>query len=643
MVGVRRDGAGPGGSARRARAPLQPFLTQCPAERQELYWRLHGASDALAGLGAPAGGALRAAAGATLSFDTYFNSFFESQWRRYTTLSAVLLQVEIEGEALLQVFRRAAGRRVLLLQQAIRSGLSEVCLGDSAINFRQHGVLSIDLVAQPGGVTFISGRWMGEEPQAAIGLAAIFCTFNRETAISGCLDAIARDADAMAHISRVIVVNQGQPGLLRHPAMAEAAHRLAGKLVLIEQANHGGAGGFTRGLLAAMDDPAITHTVLLDDDIEIEPGSLARMAAFFSLAKRDIVLGGHMLDMVDPATLYEAGAVISDRHWAFLPQHHGCPVGSADALEQLSRPGAVHYNGWWCCGFPVALLREHGLPLPCFIRGDDLEWGLRLHNRGVPTVPMPGIAVWHEPFYLKLGSWQLYYETRNMLVAAALHLPADRAATVRRVARQAVRHLLTFRYYSTALILDGIRDFLAGPAIMRAEPLAAHRALAARKAEFPDRSVPRERVLSKQLLRPAPRTTPGSLALLARLLLRNALARTKPVLPRHLEVDDLDWMAMSGVEHVSVETWWDNDKPTFHRSREHHRALLRRGAGLLLRLYREGPAAAAAWQAEFADLTSVPFWRGYLRLPPRPGAARGPWQRPGTAAPHAAELASPRR
>ncbi len=617
MDGVSLDPAGAAGLRRPARLPLQPFLTACSADRRELYWRLHQPAGAAPDLGAQAEATLHARPGATLSFDSYFNSFFESQWRRYTALSALVLQVVVQGEAVLRVFRRVANHRVLLLQQDIRSGLNEICLNDRAINFRQHGVLSVDLVARASGVTFVSACWMGEDvPQAAVGLAAIFCTFNREAALARCLDSLGADAGALARLARVIVVNQGRPGLARHPAMAEAVHRLAGKLVLIEQGNHGGAGGFTRGLLAAMDDPALTHVVLLDDDIEIEPGSLARMTAFFALAKRDVVLGGHMLDMIHPATLYEAGAIISDRHWAFLPQHHGRHIGNPDTLEALSHPAPVHYNGWWCCGFPIALLQEHGLPLPCFIRGDDLEWGLRLHNRGVPTVPMPGIAVWHEPFYLKLGGWQLYYETRNMLVAAALHLPADRAATVRRLARQVVRHLLTFRYYSTALLLDGIQDFLAGPGIMRAEPLAVHAGLAARKAEFPDAGVPRERVLAKQLLRPAPRTTPGSLALLARLVVRNALARTQPIPPRQIAVEDLDWMAMSGVEHVAVETWWDNDKPSFHRSREHHRALLLRGARLLLRLYREGPATTAAWQAAFPELTSVPFWQSYLKLAP---------------------------
>ena len=43
------------------------------------------------------------------------------------------------------------------------------------------------------------------------------------------------------------------------------------------------------------------------------------------------------------------------------------------------------------------------MPLPCFIRADDVEFGLRLHRDGVVTVPRPGVGICHEPFYLKVG------------------------------------------------------------------------------------------------------------------------------------------------------------------------------------------------------------------------------------------------
>ena len=54
-----------------------------------------------------------------------------------------------------------------------------------------------------------------------------------------------------------------------------------------------------------------------------------------------------------------------------------------------------------------------------FIRGDDMEYGARLASRGVPTVSLPPVAVWHEPFYAKPPGWQLHYDLRNRLTFAA--------------------------------------------------------------------------------------------------------------------------------------------------------------------------------------------------------------------------------
>ena len=342
------------------------------------------------------------------------------------------------------------------------------------------------------------------------------------------------------------------------------------------------------------------------------------MSAFFTRAKRDVVIGGQMLDLLHPTLLYEAGAVVTERHWAFAPQHHGLPLDTPSMLQSLSLPGGVVYNGWWCCAFPVSALRQHGLPLPCFIRGDDVEFGLRLAARGIPTVPMPGVAVWHEPFYLKIGHWQLYYEVRNLLIAAALHLPFGAASTVRRIGRLFVMHLLTMRYYSAALILEGVRDFLAGPAVLRQPPLPRHASIGALKQRYPSGATAREQPLPAQPLLPVPRGPVRSLLLLGRLVRRNTMVPTRAVPPASLEVRNLNWVAMRGVEHIAVETWWDDQRPTFQRSREHHRDLLRQGVRLLARLYREGPAAAKAWQSEAPALTSEQYWRDYLGLAPRP-------------------------
>ncbi len=321
-----------------------------------------------------------------------------------------------------------------------------------------------------------------------------------------------------------------------------------------------------------------------------------------------------MLDLVQPNLLYEAGAIVNDRHWEFRPQHCGLNIEDPGCLEGLAMPRAVHYNGWWCCGFPLSVVEEHGMPLPCFIRGDDVEFGLRLHMRGIPTVGMPGVAVWHEPFYLKLGGWQHFYETRNLLVVATLHLEPSRLGTVRRIGRQFATNLLTFRYYSAALILDAIEEYLKGPDAMAANPADRHARLAAVRAAYPARTTSRETVIEPQELRRRPRTPSGHILLLAWLTVRNALVPTRTCTAKRLDFAALDWMGMRDVEHIAVESGWDEALPTFRRSRESHRRLLRRAMSVLPRLYREMPAAAAAWRQGASMLTSETFWRSYLSV-----------------------------
>ena len=608
---------------------LQRFLVDRPLDRRELYWRAEPAGEAgheQPAIDALAGGHLRVERGAVLSFDTYFNSFFESHWRRHTSVGAVVLRLVVDGEGTLRVFRRAIGRKVLVHQQAIDSGAVDsgvvtVRFESGAVSFREYGTLCVELSGGASGLVFVSGGWWSEAPApTSIGLAAVFCTFNREPEIARVLAALADDVDVAGRLARLIVINQGRPGLAAIAALKGPVSRLGAKLVVIEQGNFGGSGGFGRGMLAALDDPAATHAALLDDDILLEPDSLLRMAAFFSFCDRDMVVGGHMLDLVQPHILYEAGAIVSERNWEFWPQHNGMNVADADSLEELSMPRAIHYSGWWLCGFPLSVVEEHGMPLPCFIRGDDVEFGLRLHQKRVPTVALPGIAVWHEPFYLKLGGWQHYYETRNLLVLSALHLAPSRAGALRRIGRQFVTNLLTFRYYTAALVLAATEAFLAGPQDMRVDPAVRHASLGAFRTAYPNCTTARETVLNPQRLRRAPRSMLGCIGLMARSTVRNAIAPTRTSEAKLLERTKLDWLSMRGVEHVAVDSGWDETLPTFRRSREHHRTLLRQAITVLPRLYFGYHAAAEAWRREAPALTSEAFWRSYLSVPKRRAA-----------------------
>ena len=560
------------------------------------------------------GGTLHLEHGVTISFDTYFGALFEQQWRVYTLAGRFTLTLDLAGRALIRIWRRTAQGSRSLLHERLMDGPGAIGLPDDKPHFRQTGRIWFELTAQDGPVTLRTAEWSASAPTtvAPARLGVVICTFNREADLRTVLATLAEDSDDDA-VARIVVVNQGRPGLRTSPAIAPAAVLLADRLRIVEQANLGGAGGFGRGLLETLDDPAVTHVCFLDDDVRIEPESLRRMAAFFTLAKHGFALGGHMLDSVRPTTLYEGGATV-EANGGLTPLHHALDLTRPAALDSLMDIAAMHYNGWWMFGFPKSLAASHGMPLPCFIRGDDVEFGLRLHEAGVPTVPLPGVGIWHEPFYLKIGGWQLYYETRNALIAAALHQDFSPNRIALMLAKRLLTQLLTYRYYSAALIVRAIEDFRTGPAILDQDPRPLHASLAPLQARYPPMTTPRERVLPPAPVGGSPRHRIGFGIAMLQALWRNTIRPTAPSAPpAWLDVKDLVWFRVQGADSLAVDTHWDLALPTYRRDRAAFRSLLPAGLRAINALRARAPSLVAQWREEAPRLTSVPFWRGYVR------------------------------
>ena len=593
-----------------------------PAHLRPLYWRAPATTPRPE---PDEAGRITLPPGATLAFDTYFGALFEYQWRLYTRLGPLALRLHADHGARLRVWRTTPHcPDTLLLEQRLHpapGGPVDIRLPDPPAHARQAGMVWFDLTALDHPVRLHAAAWVapGQQPApAALGIA--ICTFNREPELAALLARIADHAPLDHAVARITVVNQGNPGLAHAPALAAPARRLGARLRVLDQPNLGGAGGFGRGLLETLDDDAVTHVCFLDDDVALEPDCLLRMAAFFALANTDMALGGHMLDAVQPTRLYEAGAVVRP-DWTIQPLRHGLDLAAPGTLATLIETTAMHFNGWWMFAFPKHLVHRLGMPLPCFIRGDDVEFGMRLHQAGVFTVPLPGVAIWHEPFYLKVGGWQLYYETRNALLCAALHQPFTRASVAVALIKRLLTHLLTDRYYGAALILHAIRHALAGPGFLAGDPRPIHQGLAALRDAHPQAWVPREAVLPHARVAASPRRRPGFLLAMARALLRNWCRPVPPGGPQALDVRDLVWFRVAHTDHLAVETHWDAQRPAYRRNRETFRRLFRDGLVLTWRLARAAPAWRAAVHATAATVTTIPFWRAYVGLPaipPRP-------------------------
>jgi galactofuranosylgalactofuranosylrhamnosyl-N-acetylglucosaminyl-diphospho-decaprenol beta-1,5/1,6-galactofuranosyltransferase len=118
------------------------------------------------------------------------------------------------------------------------------------------------------------------------------------------------------------------------------------------------------------------------------------------------------------------------------------------------------------CLIPTDVVREIGLSLPIFIKWDDAEYALRAKEFGVPTVSLPGMAVWHVNWADKDDAidWQAYHHARNRILVALLHSPYPRGGRllVESMATQ-LKHAISMQYSTAELRLWALQDILEGP------------------------------------------------------------------------------------------------------------------------------------------------------------------------------------
>ena len=221
-----------------------------------------------------------------------------------------------------------------------------------------------------------------------------------------------------------------------------------------------GAGGFTRGMIEALKDPAFTHVILMDDDIILNPDVLRKTGYFLSAVKKewqDAPLGGALIERDIPWKQFECGAF-----WN-RGKIQGCgqnlDLRRKDSLLKNTEVQNWEYGGWWYCAIPVSAIREKGLPLPLFIHRDDIEYGIRLGK----LMTLNGIGVWHEAVIKKLPQMGEYYDIRNMAIVNAIHYDDwDSLQWKKFLTKWVAGNLLRGRYSYIYLNICAMMDFLKG-------------------------------------------------------------------------------------------------------------------------------------------------------------------------------------
>ena len=459
-------------------------------------------------------------AGDEVSFETYFNAFPASYWRRWTNLDNVVLRLELSGTARVDIYRsKIDGARIAVTGEVV-GDLGAAAEGAEAkvdgkdvhvceipvplTQFEDGGWIWFDLTCETDVVIHSAGWYSdieapsqtypdGTEHPAPEGRVTIgIPTFNRPTDAVAALQALSSDPEVDAIIDAVLMPDQGTKHPADEPGFDTVAEHFGDRLRIFPQGNLGGSGGYSRIMYEALggpdsdskratDSPFILY---MDDDIAIEPDSILRAVAVGRFAKSPMLVGGQMLNLQERSHLHSMGEVIGrhDFMWTSAPhvhydhdfyahplrdrgEHGTNATGEVVDSKDLHRRIDVEFNGWWMCLIPRVAAETIGQPLPLFIKWDDAEYGLRAGRAGFPTATWPGVAIWHMAWSDKDDAidWQAYFHLRNRLIVAALQHEGDAAGIVRSMRKATFKHLLCLEYSTVAIQNEAMKDFLAGP------------------------------------------------------------------------------------------------------------------------------------------------------------------------------------
>ena len=291
------------------------------------------------------------------------------------------------------------------------------------------------------------------------------CTFNRQSYIKNFVENVASSFLDNDKILFRIINNGNELGFL-----------LPSNCEVIKNKNTGGAGGFSKGMQLSIQDPLVTHILLADDDIRLDKEVIERTLAFLTIVKKefsDCFISGAMLSLNEPWLQYERNSSLSNK--GFQPRGSNLDTcrDRIGVIRDISANPAQGLAGWWYMVMPSKVVKEYGLPLQIFVRGDDVEYSLRCNRQ---NISINGICVWHEPFCKKYNEiMEDYYLVRNMLlISNEFHQNYGQLNKVFFI-RKFLKNLLIFDYVAAEFNLLAANHLLDGT--FKTDPEQLHKQL----------------------------------------------------------------------------------------------------------------------------------------------------------------------
>lgn len=419
----------------------------------------------------------------TFDFTTFFNALSTSKWMRYTNAREFFLHLELKGAAC--TFTQTRADTYTWHVECLDATRRDIAASEEWITLDipleiNDDVLVGFLLESQEAVQIRNSYYytqIDDESVRPVELALCTTTFKNENYILPNVELVKkRIVETGEPISEHFSMHVVDNGRTLDAKDVESEH-----IFLHPNPNAGGAGGFARGMIEAMEQtPRATHVLLMDDDVSISPESIIRTFNLLSIVNdeySEAFLSGAMMSMDQPNLRYEDvgfvacnGKYFPAKNLAYVDVLHDCVANEAFIHCNPEEAGydtdrmSQSYAAWWYCVIPVSVIDREGLPLPIFVRTDDVEYSLRAHAK---IMTMNGICVWHSPFKQRYSAAvERYQMPRNVLIGQFTSGMAPLSDFIGDLKIGFELELKKYNYDNAALVLDAFEDFLKGPSFI---------------------------------------------------------------------------------------------------------------------------------------------------------------------------------
>lgn len=413
-----------------------------------------------------------------LYFNTWMNMLAAKKYGYYCELGNIYLQLNIEGKYRLEIIGSNRDENQTVTDAVLVSKEVEGDICERVPMAKEYEGIYFCIIQDPEAPVLLKGgMWCTDVAAPRQNkIAIVSCTYKREEYIKKNIElfeSFIKNTPSVRGRLKFNIVDNGQtlPDSIK-----------SDNVDLFYNMNSGGAGGFTRGLIEVMKkQEGFTHVLFMDDDVEIITESFYRTLVLSDYLKdeyKSSFIGGAMLFYERRNIMHETLGV----HDGFFvrsitPELNLCDykevlLANHFCADRFKREAPRYSQGWWYCAFPVEMAEKKGLPLPFFLRADDVEWSWRAKQDETHMINMNGIFVWHADFRWKVSKvTDFYYLQRNCFFINCLYNENFKNEFSRHF-RCTKKYLLeTYDYASLALFKKALEDILRGSDALKENPL----------------------------------------------------------------------------------------------------------------------------------------------------------------------------